>query len=102
MKNSKLIFWAVVDSLGIFVYVSIVAFIMFHAQNIFGKINDFSGPMMLLLMFVVSAVITGTLFLGRPIYLYFEGFKKEGIKLFFYTLVFLVVITLILFAIKTV
>lgn len=40
------------------------------------------------------------LFLGRPAYLYLNGFKEQSIKLFFYTLAFLVAITLIVFAIK--
>lgn len=100
MKNSKLLFWAMVDSLGIFVYVSAVSFVMFNSQNLFGKIDNFTGPLMFLLLFVVSAVITGALFLGRPAYLYLNGFKEQGIKLFFSTLAFLIAITLIVFAIK--
>ena len=100
MKNTKLIFWAVVNSLGIVVYASLVAFVMFNGEKFFGKADDFTGPLMILLLFVVSAVITGSLFLGRPIYLYFEGLKKEAIKLFFYTLTFLFLITLIIFAAK--
>ena len=102
MKNSKLIFWAVVDSLGIFAYVSLVSWVMFNAEYIFdnSKPDDFTAPLMILLLFVMSATITGSLFLGRPIYLYFDGMKKEGVKLFLYTLACLVLITLIIFAIK--
>ena len=100
MKNTKLIFWAVVNSLGIVVCASLVAFVMFNGEKFFGKADDFTGPLMILLLFVVSAVITGSLFLGRPIYLYFEGLKKEAIKLFFYTLFSLLLITLIIFAAK--
>ncbi|MCX6731673.1 MAG: hypothetical protein NTX55_01660 [Candidatus Parcubacteria bacterium] len=100
MKNSKLLFWAIIDSLGIFVYVSLVAFIMFNSQKLFGKIDNFTGPLVLLLLFIVSAVITGSLFLGRPAWLYFNGLKNEGVRLFFYTLASLIVITLIVFAIK--
>lgn len=100
MEKSKLLFWAVVDSLGIFAYVSLVAFIMFNGEKLFGKIDNFTGPMMILLLFVVSAVITGALFLGRPAYFYFNGMKKEGIQLFFYTLASMVVITLVVFAIR--
>lgn len=100
MKNSKLIFWAIIDSIGVFVYVSAVAFAIFNGQKFFGQINNFTGPLMLLLLFIVSAVITAVLFLGRPAWLYFNNFKKEGIKLFFCTLAFLVTITLIVFAVK--
>lgn len=100
MEKSKLVFWAIADALGIFVYASAVAFVMFDGQALFGQIDNFTGPLMILLLFVVSAVITGTLFLGRPIYLFLNNFKKEGIQLFFYTLVSLVIITLIFFIIK--
>jgi hypothetical protein len=75
---------------------------MFNGEKLFGKINNFTGPMMILLLFVVSAVITSALFLGRPAWLYFNGLKKEGIKLFFYTLAILIAITLIVFAIKVI
>lgn len=102
MKKSKLIFWAVADSLGIFVYVSLVSFVMFNGEKLFGKIDNFTGPLMILLLFVVSAVITAALFLGRPAWLYFNGLKEQGMKLFFYTLVFLVVITLVVFAARIV
>jgi len=100
MKNSKVLFWAVVDALGVFIYISAVAFVMFNGEKFFGKINDFTGPLMILLLFVVSAVITGALFLGRPAYLYLNGLKKEGIQLFFYTLAFLAIITLAVLAIR--
>jgi hypothetical protein len=100
MKNNKLLFWAIVDSLGIFIYSSAVAFIMFNGQQLFGQVQNFTGPLMILLLFVVSAVITGALFLGQPIYLYLDGFKKESIQLFFYTLAILIIITSIFFIIK--
>lgn len=100
MKNSKLLFWAIIDSLGVFVYVSAVSFIMFNGEKLFGKVENFTGPLMILLLFVLSAAITGSLVLGRPAWLYFNGLKQEGIKLFFYTLAFLIVITLVVFAIK--
>ena len=37
-------------------------------------------------------LITGSLVLGKPIYLYMEGKKAEGIKLLFYTIISLAVI----------
>jgi len=99
MKNSKLIFWALVDSLGIVLYVSLVVQIMSHAEQILSD-KDFVGPIMFLLLFVVSACITGGLFLGRPILMYIDGLKKEAVKLFFYTLTILVVLILATFLIR--
>jgi len=73
---------------------------MFNGQQFFGKIDNFTGPLMFLLLFVVSAVITGALFLGRPAYLYLNGLKEDGIKLFFYTLAFLAAITFVIFTVR--
>jgi len=100
MKNSKLAFWALADSVGIIGYVSLIAYIIFNGERLFGQVDNFTGPLLFLTLFIVSAVITGGLFLGRPIYLYFEGLKKEAIKLFFYTLGFLILIALVILVIR--
>ena len=44
----------------------------------------------MLLLFVVSATITDLLVLGKPIYLYLEGKKKEAFTLLIATLVWLI------------
>lgn len=95
MKNSKLILWALADALGIFVYVGLVALFMTHAGQYFGQDDKFIDPIIFLLLFVVSAATTSGLFFGRPIYLYLEGLKKEGIKLLLYTLGFLIILLLL-------
>lgn len=96
MKNSKLVFYAAINSLGTFIYVSGVAWFLFNAQNIFGKIQDFWGPVAILLLLIISATITGFLVLGRPALLYFKGLKAEAIKLLVYTVISLFIITLII------
>lgn len=97
MKNSKLIFISFLDALGVAVYVAIVSFIMQNGQRIFGKMDNFLGPIAFLLLFVLSAAITGALILGRPVILYFEGSKIEAIKFFLYTICWLFFVTLIVF-----
>ncbi|OGF28113.1 hypothetical protein A2477_04240 [Candidatus Falkowbacteria bacterium RIFOXYC2_FULL_47_12] len=52
-----------------------------------------------LLLFVVSALITAGLALGRPLYLYFDNKKREGIELFFWTGGWLVAATLLIFVV---
>ncbi len=52
-------------------------------------------PTALLLVFIVSATITGLLVLGRPIYLYLNNLRSEAVKLLIYTVIFLLVITAI-------
>ncbi|MFH1956434.1 MAG: hypothetical protein ABIJ28_02190 [Patescibacteria group bacterium] len=94
MNNSKLFLQAVLFSFGVFVYVALVSWLLFNGESFFGKMNNFQGPLLMLLLLVFSVVVMGLLVLGKPAYLYFSGFKKEGIQLFFYTLILLFIIIL--------
>ena len=93
MKNSKLISWAILHSFGIFVYTSLVVILMTNGQKIFGNANNFSSGIVILMLFVLSAAIVGSLILVRPLMLYLDGFKKEAIKLLIYTIAVLLIIT---------
>jgi hypothetical protein len=95
MKISKLELQSLVHSLGVLVYVSGVAWIMQNGERIFG--HNFWGPVVLLLLFVFSALITGLLVLGRPIYLFLNGEKTDAVKMLFYTVGWMfVIITIVL------
>jgi hypothetical protein len=86
MKNSKLILTAILNSLGVAIYVFLISLIMTNGDKIFGSVdNEAMAPLAFLLLFVFSALVTGGLILGRPIMLYLDGQKKEGVKLLFYT-----------------
>ena len=97
MKTTKLLFHALVNSLGVLVYTSLVAFLMNNGQKLVGPANNFWGPVAFLLLFVLSATIVGLLVLGRPGYLYFNGFRRDGILLLLFTISFLLVITILVF-----
>lgn len=97
MKTSKIILWSIIDAAAVAVYVTGVSLLFSNAERIFGKMTGFLGPMAMLLLLVVSAAITGSLVFGRPVYMIYNGQKKEGIKMIFYTLGFLVLITVIVF-----
>ncbi len=97
MKNSKLLLLALLNSLGASAYIAAVVLLMNNAQKFFGQANNFLAGLAMLLLFVISATIVGSLVLGRPAYLYFNGFKKEGIALLVFTIAFLVVITMAVF-----
>lgn len=86
MKKSKLILRAILHSLGIFAYIFILAAFMNKASDWFGQ-NDQGvvAPIIFLLMFVFSALITGGLVLAKPVMLYVDGQKKDGVKLLIYT-----------------
>ncbi|MFA6993945.1 MAG: hypothetical protein WC268_05160 [Patescibacteria group bacterium] len=100
MKNSKLFGWGLVHSLGVGVYVSLVALLMQNGERIFGQMNNLLGPVAILMLFVLSAAVTGALVLGRPVLFYLDGHKAEAVKLFGFTLgwLFVLLTVIILFS----
>ncbi len=50
-------------------------------------------PIIMLLLFVTSAAVTGYLVVGKPALMYLEGKKKEAISVLTYTLGILLLIT---------
>jgi len=98
MKNN-LISRAFLHSLGILIYVLLIAAFLFNGQNIFGKDDKFLMPVAMLLLLVISAAITGALVLGKPVLLYMENKRPEALKLFFYTIGWLAVITVMVLGI---
>jgi hypothetical protein len=97
MPPKKVILHSLLHALGVVVYVVLVALLMTNAEKIFGGMNNIWGPVAMLLLFTVSAAITGLLVLGRPIYLFLNGNKKEGITFLFCTLGWLILLTIIVF-----
>lgn len=90
MKKSEYFTKSLISAVGTFLYVAAVAWLGFNNQAIFGKTNNFLMPLFILLLFVISASVTGLLVLGRPIQLYLNGFKKEALVLLFSTLAWLI------------
>ena len=75
----------------------LVGFFIYSGERIFGDKPSAFIPIIMLLLFVFSALLTGTLILGKPIFWYIEGKKKEAVSLLLYTIVvFLITILLIL------
>lgn len=64
---------------------SLVALFMNNAEKIFGKSDNAITPVIALLLFILSALITGSLVLGKPLMLYLDGKKAEAVKMVFYT-----------------
>src|SRR3989338_6110607 len=98
MKDQKLIGQSLAAAAGVLVYTSIVAWILYNGNAIFGKMNTFFGPLAFLLLFVLSAAVVGTLVGGKPAYMYFNGEKPAGVKLLLYTIAWLFIITVIVLA----
>lgn len=78
-------------------YVSLVATIMTHGEQLFKQDHSVLAPIAFLMLFVLSAAIVGALVLGRPAMMYLAGDRSGGMKFFGYTIGWLVLATLIVF-----
>lgn len=87
---------SLLNSIAVLVYVSIIAFIMTNAQNIFGSDKKYITPLLVLMLLIVSASVCGFLVFGKPIMLYLDGQKKEAVTLLAYTVAWLAAITIII------
>ena len=86
MKTSDYIIKSFIHAAGVFIYVSGVAWVLMNGKDLFGEASSFLVPLLILLLFVISASITGLLVLGKPILMYLNGKKKEAFVFLFATL----------------
>jgi len=86
MKKNKVVLWSLVDALGTLAYITVVVIFMNNSGHLLPGMGEFLAGMTMLTLFVLSASITASLVLGRPILTYIEGAKKEGVTMFLYTL----------------
>jgi len=87
------------NALGTVVYIVLVATIMQNGNRIFGEKDNFVTPVAALLLFTLSAVVVGSLVLGKPLTMYLDGKKKEAVGLFVQTAGWLAVFTIVAFII---
>lgn len=100
MKNSTLVRWAATHALGVLVYIFLVATFMSKANDLFGTADqDIVTPIAFLMLFLFSALVTSGLVLGKPIMLYLDGQKKDGVKLFLFTGASLFILMLLVFVV---
>ncbi len=95
MKKSDYFLKSLLSAIGVLLYITAVAWLLFNGQRIFGEPRTFLMPLFMLLLFVISAATTGLLVLGKPIHLYLNGFKKEAFILFSITLAWLVLFAIV-------
>ncbi len=100
MKNNKLFGQGLLHASGVLVYVLAFSAFMSRANDWFGKTDrDIVTPAAALMLFVFSALVTGGLVLGRPLLLYIDGQKKEGVKLLLFTGLGLFLFTILTFVV---
>lgn len=94
MTPSQYISKSLLGALGVFAYISLLVAGMASADSIFGNkpelIAPYIIPVFMLMLFVISATVTGLLVLYKPITLYLEGMKKEAFTLLLSTVGWLV------------
>jgi hypothetical protein len=94
----KLIKNSLLTALATVIYVTGVAWFMTNAEKgFFGDEKTIWVPIAMLLLFVVSAGVTGSLVLGQPVMLYLDGKKREAVKQLGLTLAWLLVILILIF-----
>ncbi len=97
MKTGEIIKRSFLNALGTFVYIGLIALLMF-AGPFPQKDPAFVMPIFVLTLFVISASITGFLVLAKPLQLYMNGSRREAIVLFFSTLAWLILFLLLVVA----
>ncbi|MFA6136063.1 MAG: hypothetical protein WC705_01775 [Candidatus Paceibacterota bacterium] len=95
----KIIKNALVSAVLAVLYIGLVATVMTNIEKLFGEGDPKTVlvPMSFLILFVFSAALMGIIILGKPILWYLDGFKKEAVKLVFYTLGFLFMFLVVAF-----
>jgi hypothetical protein len=87
---------ALVHAVATTLYIMAVGGFMYYGTLIkIGRNNTYLAPIALLLLFVLSAAVTGFLIFGKPAQLYVDGKKKEALSLLTYTLGIFFAITIL-------
>ncbi len=99
MNTKRIVSTSLYHSLGIVLYITLVALLMQNGNRLFGQEDTILTVIAVLLLFTVSAAIVGLLVFGRPVMLYLGGQKKEAVRLTLTTIAFLVIEALLVFII---
>jgi len=80
MKN-KLVLTSLRNTFCVVIYIFLVSQLLNNGEILFGNIgNNFIGPFVMLLLFVASAALVGSLVFGHAVLLFFEGKRSDSIK----------------------
>ncbi|MBI2045054.1 hypothetical protein HYT23_03275 [Candidatus Pacearchaeota archaeon] len=98
MDKRNILKYAIIDAFGTAVYVIVIAyFVNFLSNGMFGNNKTVLIPIAMLMLFVFSAALTGTLVFGRPISWYFDNKKHEAFLLIFSTLAIFALLMILVF-----
>lgn len=86
-----------INALLAFLYIVIVALVLYYGTIFKVGNNSFIAPVALISLFTFSAAIMGYLFIYQPFILYFDNKKKLALDLFLKTLFIFGGLTVIIF-----
>lgn len=90
LKKISIPFLAFLQTTGLIVYITLIStFFSFIAPNLDNKYVDenFFAPIIMLTLFVMSALISATLILGRAGMLFWEKNYKDAFKIILWTVI---------------
>jgi hypothetical protein len=100
MKKMPLPLIGLLQALGLGFYCSLVGIIFWKGNAWFGNIDNSWGPLAMLSLFVVSALICALIALGYPFLVFWDKKNtKEALKLISYTAAWLLLFVIVLFTI---
>jgi len=87
---------------GVVVYCSLVGLLFWKGNAIFPHLNPFLGPVMMLLLFSCSVLVSALIVFYKPYKLFFSGKKTEAVNIVFSTALWLFVFLIFSFALMVV
>lgn len=101
-KRFSLPFIAFLQASGLVIYIILISIFFNYVTPSFNhQIDEFYAPIIMLLVFIISAVISALLVLGRAGFLFWEKRYKESFTLVAYTvgwgIIYLIIFLTILF-----
>lgn len=99
MHLKKIIFYGFRNSLGVAIYTTGIAWFLSNGEKLFGNAKNFLIPMAMLMLFIISAAITGMLVFLQPVLWFLNNNKKQAFRLLFITLGWLGIETIVVFTI---
>jgi preprotein translocase subunit SecF len=82
MSKSNHLLHSFLSSVITVLYMAVVILLMSFGSRFFGQ--GVLGGVAVLLLFVLSATVVGSLVLGKPVLVYLDGRKKEAVIFLFY------------------
>lgn len=87
---------ALLQAVGLTVYCSLVGLVFWQGEEWFGRMPNYWGPVLFLVLFVASALISALITLGYPMILIWQEKRvADGVRLIAYTAAWLALFVIV-------